>query len=136
MAVGAAPWPFGDGPGRVGQRRTGETAKQKQVTFRRSAAVPKTCWKKTACYGKRRWNKADTALATVLDELERVLLDVAHSPGEVTPAQLENIRQRIASRGILFKVRVVGRNCSKRSKSPASAGEPKWIEEIGEEQDA
>jgi len=58
------------------------------------------------------------------DELERVLLDVAHSPGEVTPAQLENIRQRIASRGILFKVRVVGQELQQRSESPAAPANP------------
>jgi len=49
----------------------------------------------------------DTAMASTLDELERVLLDVANSPGEVTPAQFESIRKRIAERGILLKVRVV-----------------------------
>lgn len=49
----------------------------------------------------------DRAIASTLDELERVLLDVANSPGEVTPAQFESIQKRIAERGILLKVRVV-----------------------------
>lgn len=49
----------------------------------------------------------DKAIASTLDELERVLLDVANSPGEVTPAQFESIQKRIAERGILLKVRVV-----------------------------
>src|SRR5256886_13088769 len=49
--------------------------------------------------------EGDAALASVLDELERVLLDVAHSPEEVTPAQLDKIRQKIEAQGILFKVR-------------------------------
>lgn len=63
----------------------------------------------------------DTALASVLDELERVLLDVAHSPEEVTPAQLEKIRQKIAAQGILFKVRVVGRDLQERQKATTPA---------------
>jgi hypothetical protein len=50
-----------------------------------------------------------------------VLLDVAHSPQEVTPAQLQNIRQRIEARGILFKVRVVGQELQQRTDSPAPA---------------
>lgn len=65
--------------------------------------------------------EGDTALASVLDELERVLLDVAHSPEEVTPAQLEKIRQKIEARGILFKVRVVGRELQERQKATTPA---------------
>jgi hypothetical protein len=49
----------------------------------------------------------DNAMASTLDELERVLLDVANSPEELTPAQFESIQKRIAERGILLKVRVV-----------------------------
>jgi hypothetical protein len=49
----------------------------------------------------------DNAMASTLDELERVLMDVANSPSEVTPAQFEAMQRRIADRGILLKVRVV-----------------------------
>jgi hypothetical protein len=49
----------------------------------------------------------DNAIASTLDELQRVLLDVANSPTEVTPAQFEWIQKRIAAQGILLKVRVV-----------------------------
>ena len=48
----------------------------------------------------------DTATAGVLDELERVLLDIAHGPSEVSGAQLEQLQKRISDAGILFKVRV------------------------------
>ncbi len=49
----------------------------------------------------------DTLMASTLDELERVLLEIANSPDEVTPAQFETIQKRIAAKGILLKVRVV-----------------------------
>lgn len=49
----------------------------------------------------------DNAMATTLNELERVLMDVANGPAEVTPAQFEAIQKRIAEQGILLKVRVV-----------------------------
>lgn len=49
----------------------------------------------------------DAVMASTLDELERVLLDIANSPDEVTPAQFEAIQKRIAAKGILLKVRVV-----------------------------
>jgi hypothetical protein len=52
-------------------------------------------------------SSGDNAMASTLDELQRVLLDVANSPAEVTPAQFESIQKRIAAQGILLKVRVV-----------------------------
>lgn len=72
-------------------------------------------------YRQTALKEGDASLASVLDELERVLLDVAHSPEEVTPAQLEKIRQKIEGRGILFKVRVVGRELQERQKATKPA---------------
>jgi hypothetical protein len=51
--------------------------------------------------------EGDKAMVGTLDELERFLLDVANSPGEVTPARFEAMQKRLESRGILFKVRVI-----------------------------
>ena len=50
----------------------------------------------------------DTAVANVLDDLERVLIEIAHSPSEVSNEQLDELRQSIEARGLLFKVRVLG----------------------------
>ncbi len=52
----------------------------------------------------------DGAVAGVLDELERALLDITHVPARISPEELERLRQRLESEGILFKVRVVGSN--------------------------
>lgn len=67
----------------------------------------------------------DTAMASTLDDLERVLLDIAHSPDEMTPAQFEALQKRIESKGILFKVRVVNQDLREREKAakPAPAQE-------------
>ena len=51
-----------------------------------------------------------TAVAGVLEELERVLLDIAHSPSEISARELEDLRQRLESEGILFKIRVLRSN--------------------------
>jgi hypothetical protein len=56
----------------------------------------------------------DTANAAVLDELERVLLDVAHSPNEVSAGELDEIRDRIEAQGLLFKVRVISTNAHEK----------------------
>jgi hypothetical protein len=52
----------------------------------------------------------DTVVASVLDELERVLLDIAHAPSRLSPRELEKLRQRLEAEGILFKIRVLGSN--------------------------
>lgn len=47
-------------------------------------------------------------VAGLLDELERVLVEVARGPSTVSMQQLADIQQRIESQGILFKVKVIG----------------------------
>ncbi|HEY6127025.1 MAG TPA: hypothetical protein VIW23_02475 [Candidatus Acidoferrum sp.] len=64
----------------------------------------------------------DNAMVSTLDELERVLLDVANSPAEVTPAQFASIQKRIAAQGILLKVRVVRQEL--RAETGARKSEP------------
>lgn len=68
-------------------------------------------------YRQTALGEGDTAMASTLDELERVLLDIANSPDEVTPAQFESLQKRIESRGILFKVRVVHQDLREREKA-------------------
>ena len=49
----------------------------------------------------------DTGVASVLDELERALLEIAHSPSKVSSSEFEELRKRVEAQGILFKVRVI-----------------------------
>jgi hypothetical protein len=72
-------------------------------------------------YRQTALREGDTAMATTLDELERVLLEIANSPDEITPAQFESLQKRIASRGILFKVRVVQQNVQEKEKAAVPA---------------
>src|ERR1700687_553350 len=68
-------------------------------------------------YRQTALQEGDAAMASTLEELERVLLDIANSPDEVTPAQFESLRKRIESKGILFKVRVVNQDLREREKA-------------------
>jgi hypothetical protein len=61
----------------------------------------------------------DNRVASVLDELEPVLLEIAHGPDRLTPEEVENLRQRIEGDGILFKVRVVGSSVRHREEKAA-----------------
>jgi hypothetical protein len=59
----------------------------------------------------------DRAIADLLDELERVLVDIAASPEKLTASQLEEVRQRIDAAGLLFKVRVMSSQVRERQKT-------------------
>jgi hypothetical protein len=59
----------------------------------------------------------DTGMASVLDELERVLVEIANSPQKLSSPQLASLRKRIESRGILFKIRVVDTEIHGRAKA-------------------
>jgi hypothetical protein len=60
----------------------------------------------------------DTGVASVLDDLERVLMEIAHSPAELSSDQWEQLRQEIRDRGLLFKVRVIGSQVRERERAP------------------
>jgi hypothetical protein len=98
-----------------------ENSKQKEVNISTERRRAEDLVEENRMYRQTALEQGDTALAGVLDELERVLLDVAHSPGEVTPLQLDEMQKRIAARGILFKVRVVGKELQRRERSAAPA---------------
>jgi len=59
----------------------------------------------------------DTEIANVLDQVERVLIDISHHPDSVSGKELEELQQRIQSQGVLFKVRVIESKVKARSRS-------------------
>ena len=58
----------------------------------------------------------DASHAAVLDELERALLDITHSPSEISASDLESLQRRIESQGLLFKVRIISSNIHHKGK--------------------
>src|SRR3954470_13186863 len=63
----------------------------------------------------------DTAVANVLDDLDRVLLEIAHAPSRLSPGDLQQLRQRLEAEGILFKIRVLGSNVRNQEDSAPDA---------------
>lgn len=57
-------------------------------------------------------------VARLLDQLGRVLAEIANGPAEVSPRDLEQVRHAIQSEGLLFKVRVVGSEVNSRARRP------------------
>ena len=60
------------------------------------------------------------SVALVLDDLERSLLEIVHSPSKATAANLDQLRRRIDAASLLFKVRVLGDELRQRERQDAS----------------
>lgn len=58
----------------------------------------------------------DTAVGELLDELERVLVEVASGPERLSQADFEGVRKQIEGKGLLFRVRVVSSEVRERQK--------------------
>ncbi len=69
--------------------------------------------------------KGDTAVASVLDELERVLIEIAHSPSRISAGELEQLQHRIEAQGLLFKVRVIDSQVREKTKTTEKSHEAK-----------
>jgi hypothetical protein len=61
-------------------------------------------------------------VASVLEDLERILVEIADGPDQLLPAQAEALRQRIESQGLLFKVRVLGERVEAEENRPPDRG--------------
>jgi len=64
----------------------------------------------------------EQSVAAVLDDLERSLVEIVHSPSKVSAADLEQIRRRIDAAALLFKVRVLSDELRKREDASSVAG--------------
>ena len=63
----------------------------------------------------------EQSVAGVLDELERSLLEIVHSPSHINAADLDDVRRRIDAAALLFKVRVLGEELRQREQPAAPA---------------
>ena len=75
----------------------------------------------TRLYRQTAARTGDTRITGVLDDLERVLVDITHEPSNMTPRRLDDLRQRLEAEGILFKIRVLGSNVRNQEVPDAQA---------------
>jgi hypothetical protein len=59
-------------------------------------------------------------VAALLDEMEPVLLELAHLPAEPQPEDLEFLRRRVETKGLLFKTRVASELLTRSLAAPAA----------------
>jgi len=60
----------------------------------------------------------DETVAGLLDELERLLLEIANAPDDMPRADLAELQRRIERQGLLFKIRVVGDGARQQAAVP------------------
>jgi hypothetical protein len=71
-------------------------------------------------YRQAALQQGDTQAAVLLEDLERTLLEVAHSPDNVGKSEFEELRRRIEDQGLVFKVKVLSTRLQHQS-TPAAA---------------
>jgi hypothetical protein len=59
-------------------------------------------------YRQSSLRSGEVGIASILEDLERILLEIANSPSRISSAELAEIRQRIEAQGIIFKLRIIG----------------------------
>ena len=92
-----------DGAGRARERGR----RCQRAIFRASGRAPSSWWPTAGCIDRPPTTPATSALSQLLDEIERVLTEVAATPETGSSRDLADVRRRIESRDLLFKVRVV-----------------------------
>lgn len=58
-------------------------------------------------YRRTALDRGEDKVATLLDELEPVLMQIAHAPDEVSSDELRRIQKRVENKELVFKLRVV-----------------------------
>lgn len=65
-------------------------------------------------YRETALSTGDQGIASVLDDLERVLVEIANGPSTVSGLEWNSMRNRIEQQGIIFEVRVFGEHVRER----------------------
>ena len=70
----------------------------------------------TRLYRQAAKDAGDVAISDLLDEIERILTEVATTPNTVSARDLADVRRHVESRDLLFKVRVMSSEVRERQK--------------------
>jgi anti-sigma factor RsiW len=65
----------------------------------------------------------DAGIADVLEDLERVLLEIANAPADASSNELNDLQSRITKQDLLFRLRVIASEMRQRNKTDREAGD-------------
>jgi anti-sigma factor RsiW len=66
----------------------------------------------------------DAQIVDILEDLERVLLEIANGPANVTSNDLTDLQSRITREDLLFRLRVIASEMRQRAMTDREAGDP------------
>ena len=58
-------------------------------------------------YRRTALDRGEDRVATLLDELEPMLMQIAHGPTQLTPDELRKVQKRVETKELVFKLRVL-----------------------------
>ena len=67
-------------------------------------------------------DRGDKKTASILSDLEPVLVEIANAPSTLTPEQVRALQRRIDAQGLLFKVRLISAQTSGGESAPPATG--------------
>jgi hypothetical protein len=66
----------------------------------------------------------DAQIVDILEDLERVLLEVANAPADVTSNDLTDLQSRITREDLLLRLRVIASEMRQRTLNDRATGDP------------
>lgn len=74
-------------------------------------------------YRRTALDRGEESVATLLDELEPILLQIAHAPEDMPADELRRIQKRVEAKGLVFKLRVL-RNDTRTGEAANDLNQP------------
>ena len=65
----------------------------------------------------------DGAVVDILEDLERVLLEIANAPADASSNELTGLQSRITTEDLLFRLRVIASEMRQRTRNGREAGD-------------
>ena len=69
-------------------------------------------------------SRATAPIVDILEDLERVLLEIANAPANASSNELTDLQSRITTEDLLFRLRVIASEMRQRTKNDREAGDP------------
>jgi len=108
------------------QATTGEKVNEADISAQQEYAQDLVA--ENRLYRQAAAQAGEPGVAGVLEDLERILMEIANSPSKLDEKELQELQKRIEDKGILFKVRVIGSEVREKEQSSlpvAAAGRGK-----------
>jgi anti-sigma factor RsiW len=102
---------------------TNLTPNESPIDIDAERAVAEELLTSNRLYRRTALDRGEESVATLLDELEPVLMQIAHAPNDMTADELRRIQKRVEAKGLVFKLRVV-RNDTRTGEQANNVNQP------------